>query len=161
MLHKWKTVVLKLCGNEVEFKDKIGNIELTGKIDRIDIGETEEGKFIRIIDYKSSEQDINLNEIMAGTQIQLITYLDSVCKKEKAEPSGMLYFNLIDPIVKSNKNLSDEKLEEEIRKQFKMQGLILANINVIKMMDKTLEKGSSKILPVSLNANRNNWKNRE
>ena len=69
----------------------------------------------------------------------------------------MLYFNLIDPIIKSNKSLTEEELEEEIRKKFKMQGLILADINVIKMMDKTLEKGSSKSIPVSLNANRSNW----
>jgi len=143
---------LRPYGNEIEFRDKIGDVELTGKIDRIDVAESEAGKFIRVIDYKSSSKNIDLNEMIAGTQIQLITYIDWVSKKENAEPAGMLYFNLIDPIIKSNKNLSNEELEDEIRKKFKMQGLILANVNVIKMMDKSLEKGSSKTIPAALNA---------
>jgi len=154
-------VNLNLYGSEVEFRDKIGDVELTGKIDRIDAGQNEDARFIRVIDYKSSSKDINLNELVAGTQIQLITYIDSMAKKENAQPSGILYFNLIDPIIKSKKNLSDEELEEEIRKQFKMQGLILADVNVLKMMDNKLEQGSSKSIPVSLNVNRNNKKIRD
>ena len=31
----------------------------------------------------------------------------------------MLYFNLIEPIISKNKNLSDEEIEEEIRKAFR------------------------------------------
>ena len=73
---------MRFRGNEIEFKDKIEDTELIGKIDRIDIGENEEGKFIRIIDYKSSSRNIDLNEMIAGTQIQLITYIDSVSRKE-------------------------------------------------------------------------------
>jgi len=143
---------LKLSGNEIEFREKIGDVELTGKIDRIDIGENEAGKFVRVIDYKSSSKNIDLNEMISGTQIQLITYIDWVSKKQNAIPAGMLYFNLIDPIIKSNKNLSEEELEDEIRKKFRMQGLILADVNVIKMMDSSLETGSSQAVPVSLNA---------
>jgi len=120
-------------------------------------GKSEEGKFIRVIDYKSSSKDIDLNEMLAGTAIQLITYIDKMSEKENALPAGILYFNLIDPIIKSSKNLTDEELEEKIKKEFRMQGLVLADVNIIKMMDKTLETGGSKILPVSLNVNRNNW----
>ena len=143
-------------GNEVEFREKIGEVELVGKIDRIDVAENEEGKYIRIIDYKSSSQDINLNEMIFGTQIQLITYIDCIANKQEAAPSGMLYFKLIDPIIKANKNLTEEELEEEIRKEFKMAGLILADVNVIKMMDKSLENGESSVVPVSLTTKRRN-----
>ena len=101
-------------------------VEITGKIDRIDIAKTPDGNYIRIIDYKSSTKDINLNEVVAGLQLQLITYLDAVCSIEDLIPAGVLYFNLIDPKVNSGKRLDDEKIEEEIRKQFKMKGLILA-----------------------------------
>ena len=62
-------------------------------------------------------------------------------------PAGILYFNLIDPIIKSSKNMSEEDIENEIRKKFKMQGLILADINIVKMMDNKLEKGASTIVP--------------
>lgn len=139
---------MKFYGNEVEFSKKIENVEIIGKVDRIDIAEN---KYIRIIDFKSSEKSINLNEMMAGIQIQLITYMDILSDQKEKEPAGILYFNLIEPIIKENKNLSEEEIEEKIRKSFKMKGLILADVNVIKMMDKTLEKGSSTMIPVYLN----------
>ena len=64
-----------------------------------------DGKYIRIIDYKSSVKNIDLNEVVAGIQIQLLTYLDAVSKKENADLAGVLYFNLIEPVIKAkNKN---------------------------------------------------------
>ena len=60
----------------------------------------------------------------------------------------MLYFNLIEPIIKSNKNLSDEEIKDEIRKNFKMKGMVLADINIVKLMDNTLESGYSQSIPV-------------
>ena len=107
-------------------------------------------KYIRIIDYKSSIKNIDLNEVYAGLQIQLLTYLDAVCKEENVMPAGVLYFNLIDPIIKSSKSLTKEEIEEEIRKKFKMQGLVVADVEVVKMMDKRLESGASNIVPVYL-----------
>lgn len=151
-----------VLGNEIEFKegkdyepitislDSGKKVQVTGKIDRIDIGRLGKDKYIRIIDYKSSVKHIDLNEVYAGLQIQLLTYLDAVCEEENVLPAGVLYFNLIDPIIKSNKNLSKEEIEDEIRKKFKMQGLILADVEVVKMMDKRLEKGSSNIVPAYL-----------
>ena len=45
------------------------------------------GKLIRIIDYKSSVKDIDLDNVAFGLQLQLLTYLDAVSKKEEAAPS--------------------------------------------------------------------------
>lgn len=152
----------EVLGNEVEFKDQKEykpieislddgkKLEVTGKIDRIDIGKLSGEKYIRIIDYKSSIKNIDLNEVYAGLQIQLLTYLDAVCKEENVMPAGVLYFNLIDPIIKSSKSLTKEEIEEEIRKKFKMQGLVVADVEVVKMMDKRLESGASNIVPVYL-----------
>ncbi len=145
----------EVLGNEKEFKsgtdyppirldlDDGRKVEITGKIDRIDVANTENEKYIRIIDYKSSFKSIDLNRVVEGLQIQLLTYLDAATEAEKAEPAGVLYFNLIDPIVKADRNLTDEELENEIRKQFRMEGLIVADINIVKMMDKTLEPGKA------------------
>lgn len=145
-----------VLGNEMNFTKELENIELAGKIDRVDIAENENGKFIRIIDYKSSIKKIDLNEMMAGVQIQLLTYIDALSEKTKTEPAGIFYFNLIDPIISSDKNLTDEEIEEKIKKEFRMNGLILADINVIKMMDTKLEDGSSSnIIPVKINKDGN------
>ena len=148
-----------VLGHEMEFKSqkeyppieiKLENgktVEITGKIDRIDIAKTAEGNYIRIIDYKSSVKDINLNEVKAGLQLQLLTYMDAVCEIEDVLPAGVLYFNLIDPTIKANSHLYQEEIEFELRKQFKMKGLILADIDVAQMMDTNLEKGSSNVIP--------------
>ena len=151
IIYQIKMSDFRPSGHEVEFNKTIDNIEIIGKVDRIDIAENEEGNYIRIIDYKSSEKNIDLNQVIAGTQIQLLTYVDAISEEENREPAGILYYNLIEPIISENKNLSDEEIEEKIRKSFKMKGLILADIKVIKMMDKNIEKGSSNIIPVYLN----------
>ena len=149
----------EILGTEVEFGEKgkykpiklnLGNgktVEIIGKIDRIDISKNENGSYLRIIDYKSSAKNIDLNDVYGGLQIQLITYLDAVCKEEDLLPAGILYFSLLEQMVKADKKMSDEEIEEKIRANFKMKGLILADINVIRMHDKTLTTGGSNIVP--------------
>ena len=153
----------EILGNEIEFKKKIDNVEIIGKIDRLDVAKADKAQYIRIIDYKSSDKNIDLNELVFGTQIQLITYLDSVVsEKENALPAGMLYFKMIDPIIKADRNKTEEQIKEELKKKFKMNGMILADINVIKKMDKNLEKGASNLIPVYLDKNgniSNSWSN--
>ena len=93
---------------------------------------------------------MDLNQVVAGLQIQLLTYLDAACKIEEMLPAGVLYYSLIDPILKTNKKIDKEELEDELKNKFKMNGLVLADINVIKMMDNKLESGTSSTIPVTL-----------
>ncbi len=156
----------EVVGNEIEFKngkeykpieitiEDGRKVEITGKIDRIDLAKDETGKYIRIIDYKSSAKDINLNEVLAGLQLQLITYLDAVCEEKDVIPAGVLYFGLTEPKldkVKNSKNITDEEVEQKIREHFRMNGLVLAEMNVINMMDNNLKDGEkSTTIPVKL-----------
>ncbi len=157
----------EIWGHEIEF-GKVGKypaieikldngkkVEITGKIDRVDVLKTNDGKYVRIIDYKSSVKDINLDEVMAGLQIQLLTYMDAVTKIEDFMPAGVLYFNLIEPVIKADRNTTKEDIEEQIKKQFKMKGIIISDINIIRKMDKDLEKGASNIVPVYIDSKEN------
>ena len=149
----------KLEGTEVEFGEKgkykpiVLNledgktVEIIGKIDRIDVAQDENKKYVRIIDYKSSVKNLDFGNVYAGLQLQLITYLDAVCKIEDFVPAGILYFNLLEQLINSNKKISEEEIEQKIRNNFKMKGLILADVKVAKMQDKNLEKGKSEIIP--------------
>ncbi len=149
----------RLEGTEVEFGEKgkykpivlnLENgktVELIGKIDRIDVAQDENKKYVRIIDYKSSVKNLDFGNVYAGLQLQLITYLDAVCKIEDFVPAGILYFNLLEQIISSNKKLSEQEIEQKIRSNFKMKGLILADVKVAKMQDINLEKGRSEIIP--------------
>lgn len=127
-------------------------VSITGKIDRIDIAKAPNGKYIRIIDYKSSTKDIELNKVIAGLQLQLLTYVDAIVQKENVQPAGALYFTLLEPkLAGASKDMTKEEIEEIIKKNYKMNGLVLADVNIIKMMDTNLETGKSDIIPVSLN----------
>lgn len=64
------------------------------------------------------------------------------------EPAGVLYFSILEPIIQSDKKMTEEEIEDKIRKNFKMEGLVLADVKVVKMMDKSLEKGYSDMIPV-------------
>ena len=148
-----------VLGTEVEFGEKGKykpirltledgkRIEIIGKIDRIDTAQSEDGRYLRIIDYKSSAKNIDLNEVYAGLQIQLLTYLDAACKEEDLMPAGVLYFSMLEQMIKADKRMEQEEIEEKIRANFKMKGLILADVNVVKLHDKKLEKGSSALVP--------------
>ena len=149
----------EVLGTEVEFGEKGKykpirltledgkRIEIIGKIDRIDTAQSEDGRYLRIIDYKSSAKNIDLNEVYAGLQIQLLTYLDAACKEEDLMPAGVLYFSMLEQMIKADKRMEQEEIEEKIRANFKMKGLILADVNVVKLHDKKLEKGSSALVP--------------
>lgn len=157
----------EIMGHEIEF-GKVGGypaieiklddgkkVEITGKVDRVDVLKTEDGQYVRIIDYKSSIKDIDLDEVMAGLQIQLLTYMDAVTKIEDFMPAGVLYFNLIEPVINANRNTTEDDIESQIKKQFKMKGIVLSDINIIKKMDKDLEKGASNIVPVYIDSKGN------
>ena len=149
----------EVLGTELEFGEKGKykpirltledgkNVEIIGKIDRIDTAQGEDGKYLRIIDYKSSIKNIDLNEVYAGLQIQLLTYLDAACKEEDLMPAGILYFSMLEQMIKSDRRMEQEEIEEKIRANFKMKGLILADVKVVKLHDKNLEKGASNLVP--------------
>ena len=145
---------------QIEMLESGKRVEITGKIDRIDTAKVEDGKYLRIIDYKSSAKNIDLNEVYAGLQIQLLTYLDAVCKQKDLMPTGVLYFNLLEQMVKADNKITEEQIEEEIRKSFKMKGLIVADIKIIKMHDKNLKTGASKLVPATLTTSGEIYRNR-
>ncbi len=65
-------------------------------------------------------------------------------------PAGILYFKIDDPIVRGNGKITEEEVEKAIMRQLKMRGLLLADVKLIKEMDKTIE-GTSLIIPAAVN----------
>jgi ATP-dependent helicase/nuclease subunit B len=129
-------------------------INLTGRIDRIDTLKTEDGTYLRIVDYKSGSKDFRLSDVFYGLQLQLITYMDAIRESGNDVspylPGGMLYFKIDDPIIKRNGSIPEEDIELAIMKQLRMKGLLLADVKLIKEMDNTIE-GASVIIPAAVN----------
>ncbi|WML57208.1 helicase-exonuclease AddAB subunit AddB [Neobacillus sp. PS2-9] len=132
-------------------------MELAGRIDRVDQAKSEDDNvFLRVIDYKSSEKDVHLSDVYYGLSLQMITYLDIVMTYSKelvemeASPAGVLYFHVHNPLINSTKLLTMDEIEAEIMKKFKMNGLLLSDQSVIKLMDQTLESGDSHIISAGI-----------
>lgn len=129
---------------------------LTGRIDRIDAFNSEEGTYFRIIDYKSGAKAFKLSDVYYGLQLQLLTYLDAIWENGSKElpppvlPGGLLYFKLDDPLIKGGKDVTLEEVENALMKKLRMEGLVLADIELIRAMDNGLE-GDSLIIPVRIN----------
>ena len=65
-------------------------------------------------------------------------------------PAGIFYFSLLEQMIKADKKISEEEIENMIQKNFKMKGLIVADVKIIKMNDNTLSSGSSKLVPAAI-----------
>lgn len=131
-------------------------MELIGRIDRVDGVEGKQGLLLRIIDYKSSAKDLAIEDVYFGLSLQMLTYLDVLISQAEAYfgqaalPAGILYFHVHNPLLRSLIPLSGEKIESEIRKRFKMKGLLVEDEEIIRLMDTELGTGYSDILPVAL-----------
>lgn len=72
-----------------------------GFIDRLDSAVIDGKKYIRVVDYKSSEKTVSLSKAEKGENIQMLSYLFTCCdaSDEGALPAGVLYrtFALPDP----------------------------------------------------------------
>lgn len=129
-------------------------IYLTGRIDRIDTLNMDGNTYLRIIDYKSGNKKFDLTELYYGIQIQLLVYLDALLRNSEyilnsgAIPGAILYFKIDDPIIKGNKELSDEEVQEQILEKLKMNGLLLKDAKLVKSMDNTMQTYSL-IIPAS------------
>ncbi|WP_077703070.1 helicase-exonuclease AddAB subunit AddB [Virgibacillus dokdonensis] len=132
---------------------------LRGRIDRVDKAVKDDELFLRIIDYKSSAKELNLLEVYYGLALQMLAYLDVVITHSeqwlgvKATPAGILYFHVHNPMITGQDKLDDATIEKELFKKYKMQGLLLADEDIAKLMDQALESGASQIIPAAIKKN--------
>ena len=92
-------------------------VQLTGKIDRVDVYVSEGKRFVRIVDYKTSEHLFSLENLEKGSDVQLVLYLYAYfCSDTEASPYGanFVYFETeggAQTINRSGFYLSDASVE--------------------------------------------------
>ncbi|HHX27214.1 MAG TPA: helicase-exonuclease AddAB subunit AddB [Firmicutes bacterium] len=124
-----------------------GNAAIRGRIDRVDIAESEDSCYLRVIDYKSSTHKLRLSDVYYGLALQLLVYLLAAMEnrerltKTKARPAGALYFPMTDPIILAKGPLDDDELEKQRMKRLRMNGIIVGGADVIRLMDSKVEAG--------------------
>ena len=132
-----------------------GKLELRGKIDRIDTVKVDSQLYAGIVDYKSSETKFNYQKMYHGLMMQMITYLDTVLTSsleifnEPVKPLGAFYSRVHHPFI-DLKDLKNKELETELLKQYKFEGLIVNQPEVLEAVDLDLESGHSPVYPIQL-----------
>lgn len=105
---------------------------LKGRIDRIDLMETEESVYLRVIDYKSGRKEMDATDIYWGLQLQLLIYLQAVAQRYRgARAAGLFYCRIDDPLIVKNLRVR-EAVEHEIAKQLSLKGLSLSDVEIIR-----------------------------
>lgn len=128
-------------------------MRLRGRIDRVDVAETEDRVYVKVIDYKSGQRRFDLAALYYGLQLQLVVYMNAavelVQKKhpgKEAVPAAMLYYRVTDPMVEGE-NLTPEEVNAKILQELKMTGIVNKNDEAVRMLDKTFTDKSD-ILPI-------------
>ena len=159
---------------EIELEDGRKAV-IHGKIDRVDVfdveghegavgggnagnaAETGQREAVRIIDYKTGDNKIDISQIEEGYKLQLTMYMNAVCGAEDGapgigqniEPAGVFYFKIKDIDVNADSDgTPDEKgesVEDRIAKACKLEGLVVDDESIVNSMDQTLECGSSSV----------------
>ncbi len=129
-------------------------MELSGRIDRIDGAQRESGWYMRVIDYKSRQHRLKLEDVYYGLSLQLLAYLDAAARHANlllgapAEPAGALYFHVHRPTLARNNAAERERAEYEQFRKFKMKGLLLNEEVAARLMDTGTDKGHSPVVPL-------------
>ena len=127
-----------------ELPNDRGRVRLIGKIDRVDLYRRADTVFIRVVDYKTGSKEFKLSEIPYGINMQLLLYLFTICagasaryEAKGAAPAGILYLPAKDITLKNTR----VPLDQSRLKLMKMNGLLLADTDVLTAMDAT-KKGT-------------------
>lgn len=127
-------------------------LRLEGQIDRLDICKEQDLVYIKIIDYKTGTRTMDLSSVYYGLDMQLIVYLAAALRalsaKAVVKPAGVFYFPIHDPFVDGDAS-EPEAIDREIRKQLRLRGFALNDVNLLRFLDRDLDKDSD-VIPVGL-----------
>lgn len=117
-----------------------GTLVIRGSVDRVDLMRSENGGYVRVIDYKTGGKEFELADVFFGLNMQMLIYLFAICENGREVfgetiPAGVLYV----PAKTAGKQVDRRAEDDEIWKQRmengRMNGVILENAEVIRGME--------------------------
>ena len=128
---------------------------IKGKIDRMDVlemAEHEDGleRAVRIVDYKTGGDSVDVEHFRSGYKLQLMLYLKAATQKQEVKPAGVFLFKIREIDADADmKNIypGREALEERMEDAYKLEGIVLDDMDLIDAMDTEIG-GASKVLPI-------------
>ena len=127
---------------------------LQGRIDRVDTYEEENNLYVKVVDYKSGEQQFQLAALYHGLQLQLVVYLNAAMELQKKQnpgknvlPGAFVYYHIGDPMAEGQEGITEEEIELQIKKQLRVTGIVNSDSTVLQGLDKTHPEKSD-VIPV-------------
>lgn len=131
-------------------------LQLRGRIDRMDLCEDEKHVYVKIIDYKSGSTSFDLAALYYGLQLQLVVYMDAAMELQQQKapgkevvPGGIFYYHIDDPLAEKEEGMTGEEIERQILRQLRMDGLVNSGLEVIRRLDREIQKESD-VIPVAM-----------
>ncbi|MDE6592749.1 MAG: PD-(D/E)XK nuclease family protein [Oscillospiraceae bacterium] len=116
---------------------KFPEIYLSGICDRADIYSTEKGKYLRIVDYKTSGKKLSRELIENGINLQTVLYLSALADRGKfagAIPAGTFYSPVLSTPPLNSRTADRSEIAENINKRLVMNGFIFGEDGIPKAM---------------------------
>ena len=117
-------------------------MKLKGRIDRIDTCEDENHVYVKVIDYKSGNHKFDLAALYYGLQLQLVVYMNVASEIEgrnhpdkEIVPAALLYCHVGDPVIKEEKELTAQEINERLLRDLRTTGVVSADEEVIRLLD--------------------------
>ena len=117
------------------------NAILRGFVDRVDVWQSPGSRYYRVVDYKTGKKDFDYCDVFNGVGLQMLLYLFALRSSgsellgEHAIPAGVQYFPARVPYLSTDGVPEPEELEQERRKLWKRQGLLLNDQTVLQAME--------------------------
>lgn len=131
-------------------------MRLQGRIDRLDVAAVEDDVYVKVIDYKSGDRQLELDCMYAGLQMQLIVYMDSAInmlqkkmKEKNIHPAAMFYYRVADPVVCMDGAEDLSGLPDELLKEQRNRGILNGDERVVHLLDGEMEE-YSRVIPLKL-----------
>ena len=128
---------------------------IKGKIDRMDVLEMPEHEdgletAVRIVDYKTGGDSVDVEHFRSGYKLQLMLYLKAATQKQEVKLAGVFLFKIreIDADADARTVVPGEvAAEERMEDAYKLEGIVLDDMDLIDAMDTEIG-GASKVLPI-------------
>ena len=130
-------------------------MKLHGRIDRIDLCEDDDHVYVKVIDFKSGKKKFNVASLYYGLQLQLVMYMNVAVAAEKkisggkdVAPAAILYYHVDDPMAEGKADMQPDDINEAIKDELRMTGLVSDNDDIIQLLDTGLN-AKSDVIPVA------------
>lgn len=136
-----------------------GDVELYGKVDRVDVAKQDGKVYVKVMDYKSGNHKFDPARLFYGLDLQLAVYMNAAVEREEKVnpgkeviPSALFYYQIDDPVTEGTIEESEEARMEKLRDKLKVAGVIREDDRVLELLDATREENSL-VIPVKRKKN--------